>query len=103
MTLKELRKSRKMTLEQVSVGTNISQSTISKLERGQLPLHEDNKNALENFYGESFEYVEVPTYTEYLKLKEQYEKLQQDYNDLMLKYQTQFYDLQDIKKIALKY
>ena len=103
MTLKELRKNRNMTLKQVSVGTNISQSTISKLERNQLPLHEEIKTALENFYGESFEYGEVPTYKEYLKLKEQYEKLQQDYNDLMLKYQTQFYALQDIKKIALKY
>ena len=100
MTLKELRLKRGLTLDEVAVRTNTSASTLSKLERGQYKLKERVKNSLEEFYGKSFEYVEVPTHTEYLKLKKQNQKLKEAINILKdrlidyqgMKFQKRWYD-----------
>ena len=89
MTLKEIRKSKGLTLETVSKAIGIHYSALSKIERGEYPLKMNIMKKLMNFYGiEDYDDLETKNETierltmERDMLKHENEKLYEIINDL---------------------
>ena len=55
--LKELRKSKHLTLRQVAESTNISRSNLSEVENNEHGINATNLNTLANFYGVTTDYL----------------------------------------------
>lgn len=56
-TLKQLRKQKRLTQQELSKITGIHNATLSKFEKGHQKPNDKQRSILEDFFGETFEYV----------------------------------------------
>lgn len=86
MTLKNIRRKNKLTLNDLAKQINIAPSTLCKYENGAQRVPDDIKHILNTYFNTSIEYPEVYTIKEYNKLKENYNTLKNVYKDLLYEY-----------------
>lgn len=79
LTLKELRKKRKLTLKEVVEKSNIgiSYSALSKYENGMSKLPPDVAHKLKEFFQEDFVDIPAISYLDYKKTKEELQRAKQ--------------------------
>lgn len=86
MTLKNVRRKNKLTLNDLAKQLNIAASTLCKYENGVQKVPEDIRYMLDNYFHTPIEYPEVYTVKDYNKLKENYNTLKSVYKDLLHEY-----------------
>lgn len=87
-TLKQLRRERKLNLDELSKATGINISTLSKLQTGKQTPSVSQRNILEKFFGEPFKYVtdyEIE-HAERMLLEDKFNELDKAYKELLVMY-----------------